>query len=526
MNTTYPDVAAETSHLGPVRHLTESDEGCGGGFNLELQSVASFSIVEIAFQDALFAENEAVVGGLPVLRPQALFPVPFAGGMAVRMEDLYWNRSNRTSCFTALFGITSCQRFLFHNVTVIRNRAEYAGGVFSSVPDGIAFSCRPEDTDRFIVSDFDAAEPKREQMLAHCTDIRDNECLGEVNGKGANAGSRAARLSVVGHRGPLKTVASGERLAVPCEADRGNASCSSELRIAVEDAFNQTITRGIADANLTLALVSESITGGLRYTTVEGVAVIDSTFAYGIGISDTLTIISESNPGIRLEIPFSTRECLVGETTVARECSLCPRGFYGLDPSLSCRPCESHAECQGGAAMVPEDGYWHSNPFSPVFRECINSKACVYDGRRQRLESFYDDPVRVREGVRLLEQEPEPSFADYPQCSDGYEGFLCGSCASGFGHSYEGNCEECPSGSSSTGFLLLSCVWPFLFVGVLCAITLASMGSTIEHLKHEERETLRDRRQLFMRSRHISRAVTVEPRRSRQFGGSQVHSAN
>ncbi len=438
------------------------------------------------------------------------------------MRDLYWNKSNGTSCATVLPGIVACQRFSFHNVTAVRNRAEYAGGVFCNIPNGIALPCSPENEKKLVASETKDGAASRGVIQSYCSDVHSNEALGRVNGEGANGGSKAVHLSVVGHSGPLKTVASGEKLAVPCEDER-NASCTSELRIAVKDIYDQTITRGIADANLTLALISGSITGGLRYTAVRGVAVIDSTYAWGIGIADTLTIVSEQDPKIRLDIPFSTRKCLPGETTVGKECSRCPREFYGFDPSLPCLPCESGAECGGGAAMVAKEGHWHSNPFSPAFRKCIKSTACAYTDRRQKLESFYDDPVRVQEAMRNLEggsgDAGSTTVPDYPLCSEGYRGFLCGSCASGYGHSYTGDCEKCPSRDSSAGLFFLSSVWLFVIIGINSAIAVTSMRSTVERVKYERSSTLRDRRRLFQRTSHIRRAEAVLPRRTRLSKG-------
>ena len=441
-----------------------------------------------------------------------------AGGMSAHMKDFYWNRSNKTSCFPALFGAAACQRFSFHNVTVVQNRAEYAGGIFCSIPNCIAFSCSPTNQTKLVISELNTAAISRGVIQSYCSDVHLNEGLGRVNGEGANGGSKAVYLSVVGHEGPLKTVASGEKLAIPCEDER-NASCASELRIAIKDMFDQTITRGIADANLTLALISEAITGGLRYTAVKGVATIDSTFAWGIGVEDTLTIVSEHDPKIRLDIPFSTRECFPGETTVGKECSRCPQEFYGFDPSLPCLPCESGAECGGGAAMVPEDGQWHSNPFSPAFRKCIKATACAYSDRKQKLEAFHDDSARVQEALRDLQRDSGEAgwtagSADYPVCSEGYRGFLCGSCASGYGHSYTGDCEKCPSRDSSAVLFFLSSLWLFVIIGINSAITVTSMRSTVERVNYERSSTLRDRRTLFRRMGHIQRAEAVMPRRT------------
>ena len=60
----FPDFDEVLDHLSALRFYTKTGEGNGGGFNLELEDVAPNDIVEIVFQDVLFEDNEAVVGGM------------------------------------------------------------------------------------------------------------------------------------------------------------------------------------------------------------------------------------------------------------------------------------------------------------------------------------------------------------------------------------------------------------------------------------------------------------------------------
>ena len=407
------------------------------------------------------------------------------------MKNLNWNKSKKTTCFPAIFGIDVCQRFLFHNVTIVRNRADYAGGIFSTIPDGIAVSCGHGNDTRIGYQELIQQKNETRPLRPYCSDIYQNKFLDGRKASGANAGTRAVYLSVEEHDGPMKRVASGDRLVLPCRDDK-NESCSRELRIAVKDAFHQTIARGIEDANLELALISDSITGDLRYTAVNGIAVINNTNAWGINISSTLTIVSERDRNVKVEIEFSTRGCYPGEIDHGHVCRVCPLDQYGFIHSLQkCEACESNARCTGGAALLPDNGYWHSTPFSPVLRQCIHKRACAYQGRESKLDAYYSDVVKLSEDLALLDAYIEggdeaPIFSDYNQCKEGYGGLLCGSCQSGYGHSFTGECIKCPDSGTTKGFLLfLSSVWQFLLIGVNCAITLSSMRSRVLLVEHE-----------------------------------------
>ncbi|KAL6751617.1 hypothetical protein V8C86DRAFT_669869 [Haematococcus lacustris] len=84
------------------------------------------------------------------------------------------------------------------------------------------------------------------------------------------------------------------------------------------------------------------------------------------------------------------RNCLVGEFLAATgdQCLPCETGTFNTDPhSHSCHPCPPGADCSntqlGGGLIVPQNGYWHSNPFSQVVQRCPYPGACAHDGRSQ-----------------------------------------------------------------------------------------------------------------------------------------------
>ena len=403
------------------------------------------------------------------------------------MADLPWNEDRRLSCFPIAIGFDVCRHFEFQNVTVTGNRAMFAGGVFSSVPRGIVASCGADD-EKWVPITHLQSSTEGDDSRRFCTSITDNVITDSDSRLGADVGTRAVRLEIE-EWDRVVPVNSGESLRVPC---KGNASCTRPPRILVKDALNTTITRGIEDASLKVVLVSDAIVGDNTYTAVNGVVEISGTRAWGINQTSVLTIASEYDRSVFVDVPISTRECYPGEVEQVDVCRPCPVGQYGFDASLEkCESCEEHAVCHGGAMLVPLDGFWHSGPFSPAFYKCIYPSACRYDGRQQKLEAFYEEVSSLKTHLEKLVdyndgQAPRPVFPEYEQCAEGYAGPFCGSCQSGYGHSYTGKCAACPESKGLGGFrMLLNAVWLFLLIGTNCAITWSSTNSRVTLAKHE-----------------------------------------
>lgn len=62
-------------------------------------------------------------------------------------------------------------------------------------------------------------------------------------------------------------------------------------------------------------------------------------------------------------LTLQVRGCQKGEATIPQlgTCQVCSTGFYSLDPAQPvCQSCPEGATCPGGAAVVPDVGYWHS----------------------------------------------------------------------------------------------------------------------------------------------------------------------
>ena len=430
--------------------------------------------------------------------------------MSVHLSDLYWNRQERYDCIPATYGLDTCQRFVFYNVTVTQNRALYAGGVFSTLPDGISIAC-DTTSEHWITSTSFIADPvAANQIEPYCSYIRNNEISDGADIKAVDAGTQAQQLVIEGWDGPLKRVASTDRLVIPCSEDPLNDTCFRDLRITVRDSFGQTIVRAIDDARLELTLISDAIIGDLRYMASEGVAVINNTFAWGVNTSSTLRVVSERDRNVVLEVEILTRACRPGEITQADICRRCPPEQYGFHPSRgSCQNCETNARCHGGTTLVPSNGYWHSTPFSPIFHACIHPMACDESEREANLTAYYDNTTRVQEDLTALQEYldnggPEPPFPHYIQCAVGYEGVLCGSCREAYGHSRTGTCEKCPDGRAREGGLIfLATLWLFILLGINCSITLLSMNTRVQLVKNEVRTDAREHPHTLPRSRPI-----------------------
>eukprot|EP00210_Caulerpa_lentillifera_P003084 g2946.t1 len=461
--------------------LSSFPEGYGGGFLIETADLGAYTIAEVLFENITMTGNEARVGGAGYLSGHVAF----------------WNAVPSLSCFPAFFMLDSCQRLLFQNVSVSGNQAEYAGGLFVSKPETVMLTCNMNVAGRNTT--LLKAMQMRLQGQNHstsfnesyCTEIHSNLISDGESIEGADVGSSVASLHLVNFTQTLRTVASGERITMPCE-DEDDSECQRYLTVAIKDAFNQTIHHGTEDANLDLTLSSSSVIGDLRYTATNGTVKINNTSAWGINITSAeLTIQATANPSMKVTVNFTTRPCIIGEHIHESLCSPCPPDQYGFDPlQNSCAPCEENAICKGKTVLVPIDGYWHSTPFSPQFHPCVYPEACTFDDRTENLVSFHEDWTQLQRLLSELElynigEAELPDFSVYQQCAEGYEGVLCGSCAQGYGHGLTGECAECPNERDSIILTVAFFLWIFLIIGVNALTTLLSARARIELVRFE-----------------------------------------
>ena len=341
-----------------------------------------------------------------------------------------------------------------------------------------------------------------------------------------------------------EAVASGKTITVPCGNDQKAESGCEGFTVLIKDAFNQTITRGIDDANLTLSVTGKKTTGEKRYAAVNGKASIDNLQAHGIKIaSSRVTIHVERDTRINTTMVFSTRECYPGEIENDETCEPCPSEKYSFYPNdkEGCMPCEENAICKGNASLVPKDGFWHSTPFSPLIKECFLKMACTSANRTADLQKFHSkDPQKLKSKLEeikdyskdqetYLEKLKELDSSEiYPQCNVGYEGILCGSCRDGYGHSLSGECEKCPGSQTRVRFLLaLAILVTFIVIGVNCTVTLLSSRARIQLVRYEQRNARRPallvRVQEHIRESDIVRAAVA--RRHTVSGSSIISDA-
>ena len=250
-------------------------------------------------------------------------------------------------------------------------------------------------------------------------------------------------------------------------------------------------------------LDSALISGKRQYTAHEGKVVIDNTFVAGVGVNDTkLVFRPEDKRKFSANLTFSIRPCEKGELPSEEEkrCVRCPRFSYTLEANeAGCKECEDHAVCDGTAALVPEEGYWHLHPFSPFMIRCLHRDACSFTNRTEALAEFYRDGAQMLElldglkapnctSLETRNHTQSVDFGDYTQCADGYEGPACGSCASRYGHNADGSCSECKLSKGKTRlFTVLLSLVLLGVVTVKLVLTVNDMRAQAEFESKEQR---------------------------------------
>ena len=267
--------------------------------------------------------------------------------------------------------------------------------------------------------------------------------------------------------GRLTGLTAGELLTVPKDGNKGNSAAREGIHLILRDALGARISGETVDSGkplrerlllldrppvleLTFELDSKWIAGTRRYKAVNGTVRINETYVVGYDVSETLVLQSDDNRNLSAVVNLTTLPCSRGElpTRPKTECFRCPVQSYSFQATVdACQPCEDHANCAGTTQLVPDDGYWHSTPFSPFIRRCPIRNACSFDNRAKILARYYNNSTDILAKVdcyktsskTVSEKCPEA----YEQCSKGYQGVLCGTCAKGYGHSATGECRKC-----------------------------------------------------------------------------------
>ena len=132
-----------------------------------------------------------------------------------------------------------------------------------------------------------------------------------------------------------------------------------------------------------------------------------------MGSRVTLSMESSNLDPYGSTVAWQRTHCIPGEVYDQGVCRKCLPSTYSLvpGPDAECHVCPEHAVCAtGGAAIIPQAGYWHSNPYSTQIHRCPHvDEVCLSNAT----------------------------------CTAGYGGNLCGVCEPGYGTSAAFSCGRC-----------------------------------------------------------------------------------
>ena len=237
---------------------------------------------------------------------------------------------------------------------------------------------------------------------------------------------------------------------------------------------------------LVVLALSSDILGEQTYRAKNGTINVNQTKGVGVNQTSVIEFRYQKSDGklLSAKLDFTTRECLPGEVKMETSCAPCPDDQYAFDPSSICLDCEKHAKCPGGSVLVPEDGHWHSTPYSPQFHECFIQGACVYENRGETLAKYHKNLTRVLEDLEELnayvaKEGTHPVYDDYRQCADGYTGILCGACDAGYGRMDDGKCRRCLGNTRFAVTSLLSFLLTIFLMGIQISTTSALVSENV-----------------------------------------------
>lgn len=148
------------------------------------------------------------------------------------------------------------------------------------------------------------------------------------------------------------------------------------------------------------------------------------------------------------------QSCALGSVTNLDNttCSLCPNSTFSLNSSSTvCDACPSGAQCNGSAAFIPPQQYYHSSPYSTIIVSCPNPGAC--GGNRTDLLNCKLPGGTCNMTTSLVADDPKAYMVK--MCSPGYYGPLCSLCLlhnappgePRYGRTGNLNCQKCRKSS-------------------------------------------------------------------------------
>ena len=444
--------------------------GGGGAICMVLSGISDRAPASIEISRSSFTRNAATVGGAMMISTK---------------KNINWTPDCPPSRKQAATFLVSdpCRNLNLRALTFEKNKARAAGGALMvSNLKHVYYSDVSEDDSDYNYRTLDEVKE------------RDGFIENKVGkgGYGKDIAGTVARLSI--HQ-PKADATTGILIA---NQSAGQAHPLPPIRIQVLDGLDQVISAGIVDSVLRVHVAAASLDGNGSIAAGQVV----STASKGLAVFNALTL--NALPG-QYEIVFSVRGSdveAVGANVMLRECRLgerydsngffceaCPFESFAFHVNVThCAACPEEARCSGSASLIPASGYWHSSPFSVIMHECLHDDACAYENRQTDLETMR--AAQIREFLDRFDRQDTPVFAnqEYPQCSTGYDGPLCGSCAPGYGHADGKTCVRCNSNSVTIAVVSLLALWQLLFLAMMIRSALASirdMNQMMVLLQHQ-----------------------------------------
>ncbi|GMH45554.1 hypothetical protein BSKO_13511 [Bryopsis sp. KO-2023] len=368
--------------------------------------------------------------------------------------------------------LASTMSLLLKSTVISNNEAkDTGGGIFTANPSLVCACCESKCSTSCALIDL-TSDDKLERVCAE-------SWVGNAHGTGYGPmlASFEDRVEVIKLDGRLLE----ENEVLDDSHSSGKPLVS--LKALMKDYFDQVVT--LQRPNV-FAQVKESESTGNQILFDEVASQVKE------GVADfNATVLSAppgdyqlkmSFPGLKVgDIRFSVRvrECVRGENPVegdiAFSCRQCESDNFSFRPGQNCTGCPPSTTC-GTGTLTPVDGFWHSSSWSEAIHKCLVDVACSYTNRSIIL------------GMESEQSGAEPlHFRDHSLCRTGYEGPLCGSCASGYGRVRAFECQECLS-KLKTIFLMTAMVfWMVIIVGFIIRNALKA-GTPVKARANSERE--------------------------------------